>query len=404
MKNQVKYIQNCLWAGILSVSLWACSQDGKQGMAIPALPDFAEKARRDVALRMLTAAINSNPSNGDTYLKRAYLYLENNQLNEALADVKQAIENDPKQDRYHLCKALILRDSQKPIEALTAAIKSESLGNKTPEIYTLLGDLYQQTKQYDRAQRYLDKSLQISPNNGETYYFSGLMTAKRGDTLGAIPILEKSLTLKPSFLKTYLTFSDLYTNFRRYPEALSYSALGLKYHPRSAELYFRRGYTYQRIWRLDSALICYASAIRQDPTMYRASFQAGALYFKVKNYRAALTQFTHTYKYKPDLPNLLNILGQCYEYTGDLNKAEELYTLATSKDAGDYRSLNALWRVKRKLLYGDSAVYDYQQPLVPKAAYALPEQRRLDTMHVPKIKMPTKLKADSLLRRMNGIN
>jgi hypothetical protein len=98
------------------------------------------------------------------------------------------------------------------------------------------------------------------------------------------------------------------------------------------------------------------------------------------------------------------MIGMCYEFTGDLVKAEEFYTAATTKNPQDYLSMNGYWRVKRKQLYGDSTIQvpEYvDQPGVSSVIKA--ETRRIDSslyrMPTLEAKRP-KLKIDSLPRRL----
>ena len=405
----MKRIQTYIFIIFNTFCLLGCIGNERGGLQIPSLPSFDEKARKEAALKMLSAAISSSPSNPENFYKRANIYLASENFADGSTDIDQAIELDANQNRYHLLKALLLRGQKKPEKALEAAKRAEILKNTSPELLTLLGDLYQQIGQYGKASLYLAKSTQASPNNGETYYYSALVTAKTDDSLTAIPLLEKALSLKPSFLPTYLTFSSLYTNSRQYPLALYYSELGLKYHPKSGELYLKRGITYQRIFKLDSAIFCYNRAIAFEPALYQASFNSGILFFKIRNYASALGQFLHTKKYKPDFPELNNLIGQCYEYTGNLEKAEEFYTIASTANPEDYRALNGLFSVKRKLMYGDSAMASYKNPY-PDVQFKdeyIPDPRLKDTTTLKsiEIKVKPRIRMDTASKRLlNPLN
>jgi tetratricopeptide (TPR) repeat protein len=104
-----------------------------------------------------------------------------------------------------------------------------------------LGDLYQQIGQFAKAKLYLNKSLQISPNHGETYFFKGEIAARQGDTTTALQYFHQTLNLKPTFLPLYLKFAEVYTALRQYDLALFYSDEGIKQHPKNAELYYKKG-------------------------------------------------------------------------------------------------------------------------------------------------------------------
>jgi tetratricopeptide (TPR) repeat protein len=351
----------------------ACISESKKGISIPAVPEVTEKARRDAAISFLTDAIDASPSSSENYYKRSLLYLENDKIAEALEDINNAISIKPNVGSYFQAKALILRASNQPKLALEAASKAEVLNAESPELYTLLGDLYQQLRQFTKAQAYLRKALQISPNNGETYYFQGEIAAKTADTATALGLFGRTLGLKPSYLPAYLKLIQIHNNLREYDLALTYSLAGLKYHPHNASLYFQRGNTYQRAWKLDSAIMCYNKAIQLDTSYVQASFSAGIIYFKSRAYKLALPLFERTFRNNPKYPEAKYYVAQCLEYTGNFEKAEQYYNQLIVENSQDIRAMNGVFRVQRKQLYGD---------------YIPDESLKYDTAAFPKFEMP----------------
>ena len=361
-------------------------------MSIPPVPEVNEMARRQAAIAFLTDAIDASPNSSENYYKRASLYLENEKLNEALEDINVAISIKPNVGNYFQAKALILRDSHQPQLALEAASKAEVLDAESPELYTLLGDLYQQLGQYNKSKSYLRKALQISPNNGETYFYQGEIAAKMADTVTAIALYQQALGLKPSFLPAYLKLIQVHTNLKQYDLALLYSNEAIKYYPRSAMIYFQLGNTYQKAWKMDSAVLCYSKAIALDTNLVQASFNIGVLYLKNRAYRLALPFFERTLKHNPKYPDAKFFVAQCLEYTGEYVKAEELYNQMLTENNQDYRALGGITRVQRKEIYGD---------------YIPNEELKYDTTSFPKFEMPKRSSTDTTsLRPMlpKGIN
>jgi tetratricopeptide (TPR) repeat protein len=345
----------------ISFSLFGCFSDSQKGQKIPPVPEISAKIRRDAAIAFLTEAINLSPNSPDNYYKRALLNLEGQNFKNAIEDIENAIGLKANQGKYFQVKGMILREMGKPQDALTSALNAEVLNDESAELFTLLGDLYQQVRQFSRAKIYLNKSLQISPNNGETYYYQGLVAAKLADTTTALRFYEQALALKPTFLPIYTRMIETHTALKAYDVALLYCTEGLKHFPQSGELYFQQGQTYQRSWKLDSAIQSYAKAIKFEPKLIKASFNAGGIYFRSRAYRLALPLFEHTYKQNPAYPEVKQYMALCLEYTGELEKAEEFYSTLIAENAQDYRALNGLWRVKRKLLYGDASIPDYSE-------------------------------------------
>ena len=370
----------------------SCITESKKGMSIPAVPEVNEIARRQAAIAFLTDAIDASPNISENYYKRAILYLENEKVKEAFEDINNAINIKPNVGNYFQAKALILRDSQQPQLALEAASKAEVLNAESPELYTLLGDLYQQLGQYYKSKSYLRKALQISPNNGETYFYQGEISAKMADTVTALALYQQALGLKPSFLPAYLKLIQVHTNLKQYDLALLYSSEAIKYHPKSASLYLQRGNTYQRAWKLDSAVMSYKRAIALDTNLIQASFNTGIIYFKTRAYRLALPFFEKTLKHNSKYPDAKFFVAQCLEYTGEYVKAEALYNQMLAENNQDYKALGGITRVQRKEIYGE---------------YIPNEEIKYDTTAFPKFEMPKRSTNDSIsLKPMQpkGIN
>ena len=370
----------------------SCITESKKGLLIPPVPEVNETARRQAAIAFLTDAIDASPNISENYYKRAMLYLQNEKVKDALEDINNAINIKPNVGNYFQAKALILRDAQQPQVALEAASKAEVLNTESPELYTLLGDLYQQLGQYNKSKSYLRKALQISPNNGETYFFQGEIAAKMADTVTALALYQQALGLKPSFLPAYLKLIQVHTNLKQYDLALLYSSEAVKYHPKSASLYFQRGNTYQRAWKMDSAVMCYNRAIVLDTSLIQASFSTGVIYFKTRAYRLALPFFERTLKHNPKYPDAKFFVAQCLEYTGEYVKAEELYNQMLAENNQDFKALGGITRVQRKEIYGN---------------YVPNEELKYDTTSFPKFEMPKRSVVDTIsLKPMlpKGIN
>lgn len=346
--------QRVLFYFILNLYFFSsCISETKKGVFIPAVPEVNEITRRRAAIVFLTDVIDAFPNSSENYYKRAILYFENENIKLALDDINNAILIKPNVGNYFQVKALILRDSDSPRLALEAALKAEVLDIESPELYTLLGDLYQQLGQFNKAKSYLRKALQISPNNGETYFYQGEMAAKMADTSTAILLYKQVLGLKPSFLPAYLKLVQVYTNLKDYDTALMYGSEAIKYHRSNASLYLQIGNTYQSAWKADSAIINYAKAITLDTNLVEASFNTGIIYFKSRAYRFALPFFERSFRHNPKYPDAKFLMAQCLEFSGEYVKAEELYNQMLVENNQDYKALVGIARVQRKVVYRD---------------------------------------------------
>ncbi|MCY7349726.1 MAG: tetratricopeptide repeat protein [Cytophagaceae bacterium] len=335
----------------LLILLSSCVSDDRAGTLIPPLPVTDAIKRRQAALQLLNSLAARNPGSPDIFYQRARLFYENKQYTESLNDINHAIELKESVGNYFQVKAATLKALNRAPEALEAARQVEILEAGTPELYVLLGDLYQQSERYDDALQYLAKALQATPYNGKAYYYRGLVAAKTRDTAQALVLYRRALNLNPGYAPVYQQLSEVFNRLGDYPAAMQYTQAGLQRFPNDAFLLNQRGLTYQRTLKPDSALLFFRKAVDVNPSFSEASLHAGLLLFKQNDLTGALRYFENALKQNTRIPMLNNYIAQCFEYLGNFEKALEFYTIAIQVDPADYKSTNGYWRVKRRLDY-----------------------------------------------------
>jgi tetratricopeptide (TPR) repeat protein len=332
----------------LSLLLLACGTDPRQKARIPPLPTATDSSRTEAALQALTRAINQS-SPPSAYAKRARLYLSSGRLKEALNDIDEAISRNNTEGTYFLIRAQVLRALRQPQKALENAQRAEILGADTPELYTLLADVWQQQNQFPRARLYLAKALQMAPYEGEAYFFNGLITAKQGDTTGAIALYQQSLKLKPRYLETYNQLASIYRSLGNFGQALTYNEQAIRYFPNEARLTYGRGLIYHASGRLDSALTFYRETVRLEPNYYQANFQAGLILQRWRAYAQALTNYSRVQQLNPQFPRIHTYIGYCQEQLGMYEEAVASYTQSAKLNPGDGQAVAGMWRAQRRM-------------------------------------------------------
>jgi len=339
-----------LFFGWISLTvLVSCGSDDRAGTAIPPLPEANASSRRATALKLLNTLAARNPRSSGIFYQRARLYLDSGQPTQALDDINRALDLQGTVGNYFQVKALALRALNRTPEALEAARQVEILEAGTPELYVLLGDLYQQTGQFGPARTYLDRALQATPFNGDAYFFTALVTAKTGDTTQALPQFRQALTLNPGYVATYQQLAGIYNSLGDTPSAVEIAERGLQRFPNDAALLYQRGRSFQHAQKPDSALLCYRKAVAIRPQFFEANLSAGLLSFRQNDLTGALGFFEQVLKYNSRVPMLNFYIAQCFEYLGNPEKALELYTLALQTDPGDFRVISGHARMQRRL-------------------------------------------------------
>ncbi len=321
------------------------------GNFIPPLPDEIALTKRKVAITLLSEEINKNSSNHELYYKRAVIYFELNELKKSSEDINDALSLFGNEGKYRVLKSEILREQGNYKLAYEEAKLAEILGLKTPEIYTLLGDLSLKNNLIPQAKKYLKYALEIAPNNGEVHYYSAILHTKLGDTTSAINNLNLAKLYKPKFINTYKRLSEIYASQGNTDLAKQITFELAKQYPNDAENCTILAKIYQRRNNIDSAMIFYNKALTIKPNLYQASYDAGYMCLKNGYYMEALKFFENTYKYAPKTPFINTSIGMCYENIGDKQKALDYYTIAFAINNRDFKAIEGIKRLEVPQIY-----------------------------------------------------
>jgi tetratricopeptide (TPR) repeat protein len=335
----------------IGISFMGCTSDTRQNYRIPPLPNLDRKHQIETGIAFLTDAVRKSPRSANIYFKRAELLTEQKNYSAALTDLNEALDITPNNGNYLFARAKIQRQLKQFDKALADARRAEVLGEDTPQLYTILGDLTQQKSQYRDARLYLNKTLQMAPYQGEAYFYSGTLAAKQGDTTSAIALIQQSMELKPRFLGNYVELTNIYTRLKVRDEALRYNNIGLRYFPQESQLHYTRGFLYHTDKHLDSALVSYKKAMFYDSSNYLANFQAGLIYLKWGNNLLAISNFEKVARQSPKFASINLLLGMAFERAGNLDKAIEQFTVAIERNPSDWKIKGKLYAAQRRNSY-----------------------------------------------------
>lgn len=382
----MKGLKSILFYLIVTYLFSSCKNNSNnEGTFIPPLPTDVEFAKHNSAIKILSDEILKNSSNDENFYKRAKIYFELNNLENSNSDINEALAINTNDGRFRLLKSEILRAVGKFQKALEEAKVAEILGLKTPEVYTILGDLSLKTNQITDAKKYLDFAKQIAPFNGEVYYYTALFNIKKGDTTAAINNYNLAKQYKPRFVNTYKRLSEIYNNQGNTQLAIEMIADLAKLYPNDAENCSILAKIYKKRGRADSALLYYKKAILLKPSLYQVSYDAGMHSLKNNYFEDALKFFENTYKYAPKTAFINTSLGLCYENLGNNNKAYEYYTIAFAVNRSDYKAIEGIKRLEAEILNIPSPV-NYTQ----NYSQTIPKKTNIDTNRIRLIEIQPK--------------
>ena len=324
----------------------SCQSDARNNTRIPPVVKKSKAQWEKAALLSLTELISRNIDSDINYFKRARIYYDREQFPKALSDINEAIGEQENVGEYFLLRGKINREIGKIDPALEDAERAEALQQNSPELYVLLADILQAKGRFKDASRYLTQAMQMAPHDGAAYYVKGMLEARQGDSLASLASLTYAMNVNPRLLRAYLQSTIINRKLRNYDQALSINNKAIKSFPEMPELYFERGEIYNVLAKPDTAFMYYKKAVALNPRYADALFKMAVYEMKEKYYYRALVSLKQLQKVNPDFRQINNMMGYCYEKTGNYPTAREFYTISLTLDENDRDAHNGLWRIR----------------------------------------------------------
>lgn len=306
---------------VISMSLFSCKQ-GSEGVVENAeRSDSLLKIINSPELAALNKKILDSPDDANLYNERAKIYLQFNQLEEAINDTKRALRIDTTNAAFYLTEADIFFAGN---ETRNAKDVLELVVKKFPENtdgLLKLGELYYFVKQYENAFAKINQALKINENLAKGYYLKGNIYKEVGDTGKAISSLETAIEQDN---KNYGAFLDLGLIYgaKKNNLAFEYYENALRLNPTSTEVLYAKAKLFQDLGQIKEAVAVYELILKNNPKHVFSMYNLGAIEFGInKNTQKAIEYFTKAINADPKYTEAYFARGACYQELKDRDNA-----------------------------------------------------------------------------------
>ena len=172
-------------------------------------------------------------------------------------------------------------------EFIEKTYKREKKINEEAKDLFLKGEEFFAKGSYQKAITYLEKTLQLEPDNAEVYNNLGIAYRKLGHYSKAISALEKAIQLKPNFVEAYSNLGSAYIYFGDYQQAISALEKAIQIDPSFAGTYYNFGFVYTKFGNFQKAAHYLEKAIQIDPNYAEAYNNLAFTYMKLGDYQKA---------------------------------------------------------------------------------------------------------------------
>jgi Tfp pilus assembly protein PilF len=265
----------------------------------------------------LAAAVNSKPTDTESVLNLARVYLANKNITAAgrtlemsvargndpapiyslLAEVYEqsghienaipamrlAIERDPQSERYRFDYAVLLTNSNAPAAAvirLDEALKSFPASSR---LWFALGFANFKLDKNEEAERALRKAIELDPKFAPAFAYLGLLRARIGAYNEAITLYESALSSDPKLAVAHHLIADAMLKMNGDTSVIEkHLRQSIELDPTFTPARLALGKLFMRSQRWTEAVVELEKVVKLDPNLNEAYYQLGLAYGRLK--------------------------------------------------------------------------------------------------------------------------
>jgi protein O-GlcNAc transferase len=187
----------------------------------------------------------------------------------------------------------------------------------------LLSAIYCQLRNYYNAEKYLQKAVELDPNNADAYNNLGIISKEEGRLDEAVIYLKKAICLDTKNALAYNNLGAVFQEKEKYDEALTLFQKALQLNPGFSDAYYNLGTVFLKEENLDGAIMCFQKAINLNPRLLDAYYNLGNVIAKQGDLQKAVETFRLALEINPNYALVLNNLGNVLKDQGKMYEAGE---------------------------------------------------------------------------------
>ncbi len=284
--------------------------------------------------------------------------------------------------------------SSSPAEAEEYFKDAVKRSKKNVSILLAIAKIYadQTPKNLVEAKRYVDKALEIDPNNAQAYFLNGLLEIANGNVseatlqferaiyfdsknfeaylqqsdimvaarnpVQAIEYLNKLIAVKPDYWLAYKMLGKIYYNDKKYPEAIKNYGIYFKNVKTDDDVtYYAYSLFFNKQYKEATDVI--NILVRQNPNDYIPLRLLGYISYETKdlaNGKSIMDKFFTLIPTDKILADDYSYYGKMLSVTGNDSLAIENYKLALKKDSTNFQIYDEMYKASYKLKKYDEAL------------------------------------------------
>jgi serine/threonine protein kinase/tetratricopeptide (TPR) repeat protein len=251
------------------------------------------------AIRELSQAIEADPRFAEAHYLRGASYRQNGQQEEAEADLTQAIALRPDLVEAYYERGDLYLDQARGQDAWHDFTTIIELQPEYAEAYYKRAQAcswYVHDCNDNRALVDLERAIELAPDLAEARQMRGDLYFSAGEYDLAVSDLTQAIETAPDDVYTWSLLGQVFYMLGEYGQAIASYDQALELEPADLELYYHRAATYLEMGDLGAALQDFDKVLLLEPERSGAHYGRGRIYAAAGRYEEAVVEFTEVMK------------------------------------------------------------------------------------------------------------
>ena len=214
----------------------------------------------------------------------------------------------------------------------------------------LLGSLSAQTKKLNPAKKLLEKAIQIQPNHANAHNNLGAVLQELKDYEGAINSCQKAIQIQPDHIDAYYNLGNTLKSLGKYEEAKKNYQKVIEIKPDHLDVNNNLGVVFGALGEYEQAFSSYKKAIQIKSNNSYAYYNLGLLFKKFNDLKNSINCYKKAIEIQPNFADAYYVLGNALADIGDFSQAINCYETSIKYDSESLENYFSLSNYKNEVL------------------------------------------------------
>lgn len=135
-------------------------------------------------------------------------------------------------------------------------------------------------KEYDNAELFFKKSIELNPDSSKAYYSLGSIFEEQGNYNNSIKNYKEAVKINPNYFEAFNNLGNVYGKLGKNNDAIKNHLKAIQINPTCSTTYFNLGHTYRKKGYFTNAISCYKKVVELNPDYSNAYYSLGCVYLE----------------------------------------------------------------------------------------------------------------------------